>query len=106
MPNIDDYWFRYKSACEIEGQKLEYISKQALTELIAEIISSPVEPEVSQENCVWEILSKNGDSFYIILADCQKPHTMADSLFATTIYKYCPHCGRKLKSKLSSNFSG
>lgn len=65
-----------------------------------------VEPEVSQENCVWEILSKNGDSFYIILADCQKPHTMADSLFATTIYKYCPHCGRKLKSKLSSNFSG
>lgn|SRR5574343_651455 len=66
----------------------------------------PVEPEVSQENCVWEILSKNGDSFYIILADCQKPHTMADSLFATTIYKYCPHCGRKLKSKLSSNFSG
>jgi len=52
MPNIDDYWFRYKSACEIEGQKLEYISKQALTELIAEIISSPVEPEVSDANSV------------------------------------------------------
>uniref|UniRef100_A0A6M3X4X4 Uncharacterized protein n=1 Tax=viral metagenome TaxID=1070528 RepID=A0A6M3X4X4_9ZZZZ len=46
MPNIEDYWFRYKSACEIEGQRLEYISKPALTQLIAEIISSPVEPGV------------------------------------------------------------
>ena len=50
MPNIEDYWFRYKSACEIEGQKLEYISKPALIQLIAEIISLPVEPPVSQEN--------------------------------------------------------
>lgn len=61
MPNIEDYWFRYKSACEIEGQKLEYISKPALIQLIAEIISLPVEPPVSQATC--ETLQKRFDIY-------------------------------------------
>lgn len=57
-----ELWFKYKSACEVEGQKLEYVSKLALEELLAEHdkekddnIKQAIDAEI--KNCGdWQII--------------------------------------------------
>ena len=52
--------------------------------------------------CEYEILDKQKD-YLILLIDCQKPNTLAETLFYISVYKYCPYCGKETRRKKLPN---
>ena len=73
--NIDELWDKYSTAIAFGSQifkdgiyKNEYMTKKSFTEAIAEIISSPVEPEVS-DDCELQGRLKENQMYYNSMTD-------------------------------------